>query len=110
MNVRAQRVFVPTLREVERGLALPIPGTRHPSCGLSSPPAHSFSPWSWPSLFNSGSKERRKVYSLTGTGERHLSGETNRVQEIVSRLMHFLRHPGEGTGTGWEPHTRLAGA
>jgi DNA-binding PadR family transcriptional regulator len=38
---------------------------------------------------------RRKVYSLTGTGERHLSGETNRVQEIVSRLMHFLRHPGE---------------
>jgi hypothetical protein len=25
MNVRAQRVFVPTLREVERGLALPIP-------------------------------------------------------------------------------------
>jgi hypothetical protein len=25
MNARAQRVFVPTLREVERGLALPIP-------------------------------------------------------------------------------------
>ncbi len=38
---------------------------------------------------------RRKVYSMTGAGERHLSGETNRVQEIVSRLMQFLRHPGE---------------
>jgi len=46
-------------------------------------------------LFRFRHGTRRKVYSLTGTGERHLSGETNRVQEIVSRLMHFLRHPGE---------------
>ena len=38
---------------------------------------------------------RRKVYKLTGTGERHLSGETDRVQEIVSRLMLVLRRPGE---------------
>ena len=38
---------------------------------------------------------RRKVYSLTRSGERHLSGETNRVDEIVSRLMHVLRNPGE---------------
>ena len=38
---------------------------------------------------------RRKVYSLTGTGEGHLSGETNRVQEIVSRLMQLLKKPGE---------------
>ncbi|MCJ7626870.1 MAG: helix-turn-helix transcriptional regulator [Longimicrobiales bacterium] len=38
---------------------------------------------------------RRKVYSLTGTGERHLSGETNRVQEIVSGLMRLLRQPGQ---------------
>lgn len=38
---------------------------------------------------------RRKVYSLTATGERHLSGETNRIQEIVSRLMQLLRKPGE---------------
>ncbi len=38
---------------------------------------------------------RRKVYKLTGTGERHLSGETDRVQEIVSRLMVVLRRPGE---------------
>ena len=38
---------------------------------------------------------RKKIYSLTGAGERHLSGETNRVQEIVSRLMHVLKKPGE---------------
>jgi len=38
---------------------------------------------------------RKKVYALTAAGERHLSGETGRVQEIVSRLMHLLRHPGE---------------
>jgi DNA-binding PadR family transcriptional regulator len=38
---------------------------------------------------------RRKVYTLTDTGERHLSGETDRVQEIVSRLMLVLGRPGE---------------
>ena len=38
---------------------------------------------------------RKKVYALTGTGRKHLNGETNRVQEIVSRLMDFLRKPGE---------------
>lgn len=38
---------------------------------------------------------RKKVYSLTKTGVRHLSGETGRVQEIVSRLMEMLRQPGE---------------
>jgi len=38
---------------------------------------------------------RKKVYALTGLGRRHLSGETNRVQEIVSRLMQLLRGPGE---------------
>jgi PadR family transcriptional regulator, regulatory protein PadR len=38
---------------------------------------------------------RRKAYSLTDTGERHLRGETNRVQEIVSRLMQLLQGPGE---------------
>ena len=36
---------------------------------------------------------RKKVYSLTGTGARHLNGETNRVHEIVSRLMDVLRPP-----------------
>jgi len=38
---------------------------------------------------------RRKVYSLTGAGSRHLTGETTRVQEIVSRLMEALRRPDE---------------
>ena len=38
---------------------------------------------------------RRKVYSLTKSGERHLTGETGRVQEIVSRLMSVLNGPGE---------------
>ena len=38
---------------------------------------------------------RKKVYSLTAIGKRHLSGETNRVQEIVSGLMQFLRRAGE---------------
>jgi len=38
---------------------------------------------------------KKKVYTLTGSGERHLKGETGRVQEIVSRLMRLLRHPGE---------------
>ena len=38
---------------------------------------------------------RRKVYSLTRNGERHLMGETGRVQEIVSRLMSVLKGPGE---------------
>jgi PadR family transcriptional regulator PadR len=40
---------------------------------------------------------KKKVYSLTAAGKRHLSGETNRVQEIVSGLMRFLRGPGEAT-------------
>jgi PadR family transcriptional regulator len=38
---------------------------------------------------------RKKVYTLTGTGRRHLRGETNRVQEITARLMQLLRRPGE---------------
>lgn len=42
-----------------------------------------------------GGGRRKKIYSLTKTGERHLSGETSRVQEIVSRLMQMLRQPGE---------------
>ncbi len=45
--------------------------------------------------WSKGAGRKRKVYSLTGAGERHLSGETNRVQEIVSRLMQLLQHPGE---------------
>jgi DNA-binding PadR family transcriptional regulator len=40
---------------------------------------------------------KKKIYSLTPSGLRHLSGETNRVEEIVSRLMQFLRGPGKAT-------------
>jgi len=37
---------------------------------------------------------RKKVYTLTAQGRRHLDGETDRVGEIVSRLMTILRIPG----------------
>lgn len=37
---------------------------------------------------------RKKVYALTAQGRRHLAGETDRVGEIVSRLMRVLRHRG----------------
>ena len=40
---------------------------------------------------------KKKIYSLTPSGLRHLSGETNRVEEIVSRLIQFLRGPGKAT-------------
>ena len=39
---------------------------------------------------------RKKIYELTGQGARHLSGETDRVQDIVTRLMSVLRQP-DGT-------------
>ena len=45
--------------------------------------------------WSKGGGRRRKVYSLTGTGQAHLSGETNRVQEIMSRLLEAIDHPGE---------------
>lgn len=38
---------------------------------------------------------RRKVYALTTGGERHLSGETGRVAEIMTRLMGVLGQPDE---------------
>jgi DNA-binding PadR family transcriptional regulator len=37
---------------------------------------------------------RKKVYTLTGAGTRHLEGGTGRVEEIASRLMEVLRAPG----------------
>ena len=37
---------------------------------------------------------RKKVYALTGKGEAHLDGETDRVQVIVGRLLDVLRGPG----------------
>ena len=45
--------------------------------------------------WSKGGGRRRKVYSLTGTGQGHLSGETSRVHEIMSRLMLLLARPGE---------------
>lgn len=38
---------------------------------------------------------RKKIYSLTAAGRRHLTGETGRVQEIVTRLMRLLPTPTE---------------
>ena len=38
---------------------------------------------------------KKKVYSLTRAGERHLAGGTSRMEEVVSGLMRLLRGPGE---------------
>lgn len=38
---------------------------------------------------------RRKVYVLTAGGERHLSGGSDRIEEIVLRLVRLLRGPRE---------------
>lgn len=38
---------------------------------------------------------RKKVYCLTAAGRKHLSGETGRVEEVVSRLMQLLPSPTE---------------
>jgi PadR family transcriptional regulator PadR len=45
--------------------------------------------------WSKGKGRKRKIYSLTGSGERHLTGETSRIQEIVSRLMLCIQSPGE---------------
>ena len=42
-----------------------------------------------------GEGRRKKVYALTPAGRRHLSGGTNRVQEILSGLMKVLVGPHE---------------
>ncbi len=38
---------------------------------------------------------RKKVYGLTATGRKHLTGETDRVGDVVTRLMRLLRSPDE---------------
>ena len=38
---------------------------------------------------------RRKVYALTRTGERYLSGGSDRVEEITFQLMRLLKGPEE---------------
>ena len=47
--------------------------------------------------WSNGDGRRKKIYSVTASGRRHLSGGTNRVQEILSRLMSVLRSPDEAT-------------
>ena len=47
--------------------------------------------------WSAGGGRRRKVYRLTGAGVGHLSGESDRVHEIVTRLMQVLHRPGEAT-------------
>jgi PadR family transcriptional regulator PadR len=42
-----------------------------------------------------GGGRKRKVYTLTGSGRRYLTGETKRVEEIVGRLIRLVRAPGE---------------
>lgn len=45
--------------------------------------------------WSSDGGRRKKVYALTPSGRRHLTGETSRMQEIVSGLMSVLQRPGE---------------
>lgn len=45
--------------------------------------------------WSSDAGRRKKVYSLTDIGSRHLNGETDRVQEILSGLMRMLRRARE---------------
>lgn len=45
--------------------------------------------------WSSGAGRRKKVYSLTDIGRGHLSGETNRVEEILAGLMRMLRRARE---------------
>jgi DNA-binding PadR family transcriptional regulator len=40
---------------------------------------------------------RRKVYALTRAGDRHLSGGSDRIEEIATRLVRLLRGPEEAT-------------
>ena len=41
-----------------------------------------------------GGGRKRKEYSLTGKGERHLSGEADRVEDIMQRFLTLVRPPG----------------
>lgn len=40
---------------------------------------------------------RRKVYALTRAGERYLTGGSDRIEEIVHRLVRLLRGPAEAS-------------
>ena len=45
--------------------------------------------------WSSKTGRRRKVYSITSVGMRHLSGGTNRVEEVVAKLLRILSRHGE---------------
>ena len=47
--------------------------------------------------WSTGSGRRRKTYTITAAGRRHLSGETDRVEEITRRLLGLLHGPGGAT-------------
>jgi len=47
--------------------------------------------------WSGGGGRRRKAYSLTTKGRKHLTGETSRVREIVSRLLRVLPKGNEVT-------------
>lgn len=42
-----------------------------------------------------GGGRKRKVYTLTAAGRRYVNGEAKRVEEIVGRLIRFVRAPGQ---------------
>lgn len=42
-----------------------------------------------------GEGRRRKVYGLTASGQRHLTGGTHRVEDVLGRLLAVLRRPDE---------------
>ncbi len=44
-----------------------------------------------------GGGRRRKEYALTDKGERHLSGEADRMEEIMQRFLRLVRAPGPAT-------------
>lgn len=45
--------------------------------------------------WSSKTGRRRKVYSITAVGRRHLSGGTTRIEEVVANLLRVLGRHGE---------------
>lgn len=53
--------------------------------------------WIEGSWSREGGGRKKKVYALTPSGAAHLEGRTDRVGEIVTRLLTLLTRPGEAT-------------
>ena len=53
--------------------------------------------WIEGSWSREGGGRKKKVYALTPSGVAHLEGRTDRVGEIVTRLLTLLTPPGEAT-------------